>query len=192
MGLLPSQTMVRRKDISAVFLCLLLTSAEGSADHAEDNKGRKYRRRLRKRAARRHDDEREQERRLSPALPTTFEHNPTYDSAFDHIRLDLNWPAPDSHREDISSTFGPRLLSASDCISLTNQQQQEAGMPCFDFHPGIDVEGIEGDRVVAVYNGIENIKLHLWWTGRRDPARFCPSRHLSRPPRSHPDVVQSI
>ena len=26
-------------------------------------------------------------------------------------------------------------------------------MPCFDFHPVIDVEGIEGDRVVAVYNG---------------------------------------
>ena len=162
--LLLPQTMVRRRHIPTVFLCLLLASAEGSADHAEDNKGRKYRRRLRQRPARRKDDEREQrthverhyyqdERRRLQALPTTFEHNPTYDSAFDHIRSDLNWPAPDSHREDISSTYGPRLLSASDCISLSNQQQQEAGMPCFDFHPGIDVEGIEGDRVVSVYNG---------------------------------------
>ena len=83
------------------------------------------------------------------ALPTTFEHFPTYDSAFDHIRRDLSWPAPDSHREDISATFGPRLLPASLCASL----QAGSDMPCFDFHTGIDVEGTEGDRVISVCSG---------------------------------------
>lgn len=173
--------MVHRRDIFVCLLLLARSSssAEGSADRADaEDKGQKYRKRLRQRQAtqsdeldiERHGHPRRQERhverhyqdgrrRLSPlssapqSLPTTFEHYPSYDSAFDHIRLDLNWPVPDSTREDISSTYGPRLLSASDCRTLTTQQQQDGSVPCFDFHSGIDIEGDVGDRVVSVYSG---------------------------------------
>lgn len=153
------------------FLCLLLLgtrSTSSSAEHTDSIEGKLHRRKgIRQRPSthtrtdkdiERHSSavgQRAPERRLSPlssapqALPTTFEHFPTYDSAFDHIRLDLSWPAPDSHREDISATFGPRLLPASVCTSL----QAGSDMPCFDFHTGIDVEGTEGDRVVSVYSG---------------------------------------
>ena len=150
------------------FLCLLLLgtqSTSSSADHTENTRidgTQSRRKRIRQRPAtqsdkdiERHDTSEGRQRRLSPlssppqVLPTTFEHFPTYDSAFDHIRLDLSWPAPESHREDISATFGPRLLPVLQCSSL----QADPDMPCFDFHPGIDVEGNEGDRVVSVYNG---------------------------------------
>ena len=151
------------------FLCLLLLGTRptsSSAEHSDSTEGKRpERKRIRQRPTAQSDKDIERhsnvegqrapERRLSPllsapqALPTTFEHFPTYDSAFDHIRLDLSWPAPDSHREDISATFGPRLLPTSLCTSL----QADPGMPCFDFHTGIDVEGNEGDRVVSVYSG---------------------------------------
>ena len=143
-------------------LCVVLLgsrSIKSSAEHADSMEGKHPRRkRIRQRPATQSDRDitlKGRQRRLSPlssapqVLPATSEHYSTYDSAFDHIRLDLSWPAPDSYREDISATFGPRLLPASHCTSL----QEDPGMPCFDFHTGIDVEGNEGDHVLSVYAG---------------------------------------
>jgi len=50
------------------------------------------------------------------------------------------WPTPSSPTSDyITSTFGPRLMASS---------------KRYDFHRGVDIQGEEGDIIVAPYTGV--------------------------------------
>ena len=70
-----------------------------------------------------------------------------YTQAFQDLQNSVNlvWPAPDSNAPNISSTFGPRRR-----ISCQG---------CYDFHRGIDINGVEGDNVIAIHDGLVSRKI---------------------------------
>jgi len=79
----------------------------------------------------------------SPVAPTVDDEDslgiPYYD-AFANLRSDVQWPMPESGPESISSTFGPR------------QKFSSGGR--YDWHRGVDINGVEGDEVQASYPGV--------------------------------------